>query len=143
MEYCGGGDSCKILDFDGRIVWKNISSDLNKKLLSAAKRTGQPEQLPSTEEYRSSIFSVESRQIQDYQEHLFFRATFAEPDTNAAFFVSKDGEHTGSAISKGNDSFHNSIIHAHRNCVVKSDQPCYLFATNGKPVNADAESAIE
>lgn len=142
IEHCGDSDSCKIFDRSGRIVWKNISPELSQKLFSLAQNLDQKKRAP-VEEYKSSIFRVGYEQIQNYNKYLSAVKTSGGLKSNAAFFVSKDGEHTGSTFSHGNDSYYIAINGAHRACLEKSDQPCYLFAKNSKPVNADAEAAIK
>lgn len=141
IEYCGNSDSCKILDRDGTIVWKNISPELSQQLL--AQNLDQKKLVPVAEEYKSSIFRVGYKQIQNYNKYLSYLKTTGGPNPNAAFFVSKDGENTGSTFSTGNDSYYGAINSAHRACVARSDQPCYLFGKGDKLVNADAEAAIK
>ena len=141
IETCGNSDSCKILDRNGRIVWKNISPELSQQLL--AQNPDQKKRMPVVEEYKSSIFHVGYKQKQDFDKYLSFLKTTGGRNLNAAFFVSKDGQHTGKTVSTGNDSYYRSIDNAHRACVARSDQPCYLFAKGDKLVNADAEAAIK
>ena len=140
IEICGNSESCKILDRNGRIVWKNISTELSQKLL--AQDLDQKELMPKVEEYKSSLFSVGYNQIRDFNNYLSLLNTQGGRILNSAFFVSMDGEHTGKAFSDGRDSYHRSIEGAHKSCVINSDQPCYLFAKGDEPVNADAEAAI-
>lgn len=141
IKTCGDSDSCKILDRDGRIVWKNISPELSLELLAQDQDKQEP--MPQVEEYKSSVFPVGYNQIQDFQKYLSTVKTSGGRIFNAAFFVSKDGKHTGYAISSGSDSYYRSIEGAHRACVARTDQPCYLFAKGNKLVNADAEAAIK
>ena len=141
IESCGNSDSCKILERNGRIVWKSISPELSQQLL--AQNLDQKKLVPVVEVYKSSIFRVGYKQIQNYNKYRSYLKTTGGPNLNAAFFVSKDGEHTGSTFSTGNDSYYGAIINAHRACVARSDQPCYLFGKGDKLVNADAEAAIK
>ncbi|MEH6528087.1 MAG: hypothetical protein V7723_18625 [Sneathiella sp.] len=141
LETCDrgrGAGRCEILDINGRIVWKGM----DPRVLASLQ-----EELPEivdtrTHEYDGMKYRITDRQLKKFRS----REKSREQSNFSAFFVSGDGVNYGDGYTKGNSQSNHSftIRNARRDCQIASpERKCFLFATNGEPVNEDARRALE
>ncbi|MEH6545851.1 MAG: hypothetical protein V7701_05455 [Sneathiella sp.] len=141
LELCKGNyetTNCKILDIDGRIVWKDIEPSIQARLTASL-----PEEQDSrTYEYDTGDYQISATQLGKFRSRAEFRQTY----NFTAFFISTNGTSTGTAYVNGSASsgHESSIVSARQRCQIASpERKCYLFATNGEPVNEEARRALE
>ncbi|USG61416.1 hypothetical protein NBZ79_00305 [Sneathiella marina] len=141
LEICGKNrtiGTCEILDIDGRIVWQGVDAHVLARLL---------EELPDfvdtqTHEYDGKEYRITDRQLKKFR----LRSDIREQSDFSAFFVSGDGVNYGDGYTDSRSpSGHSSAVHnARGKCKIASpERKCYLFTTNGEPVNDDARRALE
>lgn len=139
LELCKGNyetTNCKILDIDGRIVWKGIEPNIQARLTAPL-----PEEQDSrTYEYDTADYQIAATQLEKFRSKTEFRQTY----NFTAFFISTDGTSIGTAYVNGSASsgHESSIVSARQRCQIASpNAKCYHFASNGEPVNEDARRA--
>jgi len=141
MENCTNGSSngtCEVLDIDGRIVWKGM----DPRVLASLQ-----EEIPEftdtqTYDYDATAYRISARQLKRFKARVPTREKY----DFSAFFVSSDGINYGEGFSTGRSpSGHSSTVrNAREACQIASPKMrCYLFATNGEPVNADARADLD
>lgn len=141
LDNCNSGrnnGNCKILDINGRIVWEGADPQVLARL---------QEELPEfadtqTHEYDGKEYRITDRQLKKFRS----RAKTRERYDSSAFFVSGDGINYGDGYTDGRNSntYSYTISNARQNCQIASpERKCYLFTTDGEPVNEDARLALE
>jgi uncharacterized protein YjhX (UPF0386 family) len=141
LEMCDKNNkvgTCEILDINGRIVWEGADPQVLARL---------QEELPEfadtqTHEYDGKEYRITDRQLEKFRS----REDTREQSDFSAFFVSGDGVHYGDAYTDSSfPSGHSSTIrNARGKCQIASpERKCYLFTTNGEPINDDARVALE
>ncbi|USG61417.1 hypothetical protein NBZ79_00310 [Sneathiella marina] len=141
MENCTKGSSsgtCKLLDLDGRIVWKGMDPRVLASLLEEPPKFADTR----THEYDGMEYRITDRQLKRFTA----RITTRERYDFTAYFVSGDGINYGEGFSTGRSpSGHSSTVrNAREACQIASpERKCYLFAANGEPINDDARRALE
>lgn len=140
-ELCSGksrNDQCRLFDVNGKIVWEGLNPDRKRELLAEASKVAD---LSDTKvvEFKRGRDRLEHRQKKGYLSYL----KKAKDNDHSSYFISANGYSFGEAFMTGGNA-PNAVQNGLRNCKSKSEySDCFLFAVDGKPVNADASQALD
>jgi len=129
-----GGSNCKILDQNGRIVWKGVSASLYNQLTKPTSVSTDS----TIYKFENNLFDLSDKQKRGYTSYIKHSVS----QNFSVFFVSEDRKSTSSGFSDG--TYSTAVLTSALNsCKIKSNSSrCYLFAENGKPINSSAAMAI-
>jgi len=128
-------EDCKILDMNGKIVWKDLDPDIVARLTNSKRKHVDT----TTHEFETGKIDVTAMQKSAY--HRYLASIAKHPNLQNAFFIGDDGKTTKIATAS---SYYLAIDNARDSCSRDADgNLCYLFAVNGRPVNDAANAEVE